>query len=461
MSGFIVTSIFSYTVARYSLTDRIVDETLPLISENIYLETQNKLDRHIVISSQMAQDTFVQDWIVEGEKDSSRIEKYLATILQNSQIFTVFFISDITKRYYHPNGQIRYIDQDNVGDKWYFKARSQKRNYDVIISEDEMNDGVLSVFINFKIYNEQGDFLGITGVGLSLDNIQKLLDSYQDLHGRRVYIVNKKGVILFHSMGERLLSNNAAMVPPFDKIQNTTKTNIAYENNGKTVFLSSRYDEKFQWYLIVEEDESYSNTPILKTLLINLSGAGSITIIVLFLSHLTINGYQKRLEQMATVDHLTKAMNRHAFDLLFSQEIKKQKRQKNNPLSVVMFDIDHFKSVNDKYGHQVGDEVLAYVSGIFQSQIRSSDVLCRWGGEEFIILLPNCDKTEATKLANEVRRKISESKFLSSGGELTITVSGGVAEYLDGDEADNLLFRSDKALYQAKENGRNKIEISI
>jgi len=125
------------------------------------------------------------------------------------------------------------------------------------------------------------------------------------------------------------------------------------------------------------------------------------------------------------------------------------------PLSMVIYDLDQFKRVNDTYGHQVGDEVLIEVSRVVSEQIRKTDFLARWGGEEFAILVPQGDAAAAYRLAKSLRNAIEDHDF---GQARAVTCSFGIAEALPGDTADSLLARADAALYRAKINGRNRVE---
>jgi diguanylate cyclase (GGDEF)-like protein len=119
-----------------------------------------------------------------------------------------------------------------------------------------------------------------------------------------------------------------------------------------------------------------------------------------------------------------------------------------------MYDIDHFKAVNDTHGHHAGDRVLTGLCRIVACNLRQTDVLARWGGEEFMILSPNCDAQQAFELAEKLRRLIEEFVFDEVG---TMTCSFGVAQFQDGDTAEALTSRADAAMYAAKQKGRNRV----
>ncbi len=160
------------------------------------------------------------------------------------------------------------------------------------------------------------------------------------------------------------------------------------------------------------------------------------------------------LGKLATTDKLTGAHNRRKFDEILSLEMSRARRI-DQPLSMIIFDVDHFKRINDTFGHQAGDEVLKMLVGTVREKLRVLDVLARWGGEEFIVLTTSTDLEGAIILAERVRAVVEEQCFSFA---VHITISLGVAEYKQDDTADSFIQRADSALYRAKRNGRNRVE---
>lgn len=158
------------------------------------------------------------------------------------------------------------------------------------------------------------------------------------------------------------------------------------------------------------------------------------------------------LQQLATTDQLTQLSNRHHLTSIFKQEIERTKRY-GHSFSVILVDVDHFKQVNDSYGHDVGDQVLQMIANIFDDNIRSTDVASRWGGEEFLIVCAESTGAEVLEIAEELRKYVSEHKFDTVGH---ITASFGIAEYIETDDMTSLIGRADQALYKAKRSGRNQ-----
>jgi diguanylate cyclase (GGDEF)-like protein len=154
-------------------------------------------------------------------------------------------------------------------------------------------------------------------------------------------------------------------------------------------------------------------------------------------------------------DPLTKIFNRRKFNDELSKELKRSERY-NRTLSIIMFDIDDFKKVNDEYGHQVGDNVLIEMSSIVSERLRKTDIFARYGGEEFIILMPETDIVRAAEVAEHLRQSIGSHKI--AGVPYSITCSFGVTEYGHGESDKDIISRADFALYGAKNKGKNRVE---
>jgi len=170
--------------------------------------------------------------------------------------------------------------------------------------------------------------------------------------------------------------------------------------------------------------------------------------------------YQE-VKRLANQDVLTGCFNRRYFMELAAQEIQRSMRYKR-PLSLLMVDIDHFKNVNDRYGHQIGDQVLCNLVLLCQKQLRTIDTLGRYGGEEFVVLMPETASEGAMVASVRLLEKIAEMKINTSAGSLSITVSMGLAcldrGFDETNTLDTLIQCADKALYAAKDAGRNRVK---
>ncbi len=174
-----------------------------------------------------------------------------------------------------------------------------------------------------------------------------------------------------------------------------------------------------------------------------------------------------QLDDLASLDPLTRLYNRRVF-LRWCERIQARSRESNAPFSVLIADLDHFKAVNDRYGHAIGDAVLCTAVERMQDAVRGIDILGRWGGEEFVALLPGASPEAAMLVAQRVRRNVERSVVPagneSSGAEncdgVRVTLSVGVASFRgEGDTIDRMMERADHALYEAKESGRNRVSV--
>jgi diguanylate cyclase (GGDEF)-like protein len=194
--------------------------------------------------------------------------------------------------------------------------------------------------------------------------------------------------------------------------------------------------------------------------IITTSGITLLVISVFFLNRVIfpkIMRLENELQILASTDSLTKVYNRAKYDEIMEREIERAKRH-NRFLSIVMFDIDVFKRINDTYGHLSGDRVLKTIVSLIKEEVRKIDYLIRWGGDEFILILPETNLEGTKGLAERIRNSIANHKFDNMEG---VTVSLGITHFRKGDSEGTLMKRADEALYKAKMNGGNRVEINI
>lgn len=169
-----------------------------------------------------------------------------------------------------------------------------------------------------------------------------------------------------------------------------------------------------------------------------------------------LKSHYQALKNMANFDNLTSCLNRHAADNILRQEVERF-TDANLPLSLLMADLDHFKKVNDTFGHDAGDAVLKKFADVTRTVLRRSDLFCRWGGEEFLILLRGTIGDESLQIANRLRRRVESLIFPPFEVSGLVTVSIGSAALPPGRPFERLLADADAALYRAKHEGRNRV----
>ena len=180
-------------------------------------------------------------------------------------------------------------------------------------------------------------------------------------------------------------------------------------------------------------------------------------LVVLIAAHISLALESHRLYELSVLDGLTHTYNRRYLDQRLSQELADSRRH-GKPLTVALLDLDHFKKLNDGYGHQAGDLVLCELTSIVSRELRQHDVLARYGGEEFALILSGTASDDGLQLGERLRGLIANAEFVYKEQQLPVTISLGLATFPeDGDDPMALLRSADKALYRAKEAGRNRV----
>lgn len=462
--AFAATNVVNYMVSRRSLHDNITANTLPVISDSIYSEIQNDLMRPIFVSSLMANDTFLKEWTEDGEKDAERIIRYLREIKEKYGFFSSFFVSERTGRYYHFDGILKTVSESVPHDVWYYDFKKKGKEYDLDVDTNEAADNSLTIFINHRLNDFSGKLAGVAGVGLNMDRVGALLSSYKRRYRSDIYLVDTDGVIQIHpdtsliEKGSIFDRKGMETLAPDILTKKSASELFEYDEGSRHVLLTVRYIPEFNWFLMVEQDENEALTPLRKNLVRNLIFGFIITCCIIAINILIINHFQGRLEVMATTDKLSGAHNRREFDRRLASAIYLSERQ-NTSFTLILMDIDHFKTINDTLGHTTGDSVIRDIAKIAGECIRKNDLLVRWGGDEFIILSYS-GMEQAAGIAERIRGKVSGYRIPAEGedgiGKTGVSISCGVAPYCPGDTAEDLVTRVDKALYCAKEGGRNR-----
>ncbi len=458
-SGFMATALFGYFVSKQTIRDAIIGQDLPLTSSNIYSEIQKDLVQPILISSTMATDTFVRHWILDGERTPADMSRYLREVRDRYGAFSSFFVSDRSRNYYTGDGILKRVSPSEPRDAWYYRVRDLAEPYEINVDPDLANKDALTIFINYRVFDFEGQYLGATGIGLTVNAVRHLVDDYQSRFERTIYFVNEHGRVVLFGNNANLdpdLRQAEGLGPLLDTALSQRTGSYQYQARGDNHILHVNYIPELKWYLFVEQNEDRALKEIRETLYANLAISVVITLIVLALTHWVLNRYQLRLEAMATTDHLTGLLNRHAFGILMDKLLA-QHRRHPKPISVLMADIDHFKAINDSYGHRVGDVVLKGAARILKDGLRESDLAIRWGGEEILLILQGCDLTEAVRIADKLRLAVAGAAFQSRGYPINVTLSFGAAQYNDSENPEQTISRADAALYQAKHSGRNRV----
>lgn len=456
LSAFLATSLINYTVTRTAVREELLNSSLPLTGKNIYSEIHATMMRPILVSSSMANDTFLKGWVKNGEKDIKELSKYLREINKTYGFLSTFFVSAITDTYYYQGGPLKRVNPRDPHDIWYYSFTSSRKPYEVTVDTNQAKGHLLTIFINYRVEDAQGKLLGVTGVGVNMDQAITMLNKTQMDYGRKVYLVDQDGLIQVHPdktlIRVKYISEAVGLSDVAENIltPHDEAVSMEYTVNGKTTLLSTQYLPEFEWHLIVEQDEDKALTTARHNLYRTLGVGLTASLLIIALCVLTINHFQSRLERMAKTDPLTNVANRRAFEERFKLAAYKADRYGNH-FSIILIDLDDFKKINDMYGHIEGDKILKTIASSIAHCIRPGDFLGRWGGDEFILLMDG-ESHEAKTLADRIRTSITHSLQKTA-----VSLSCGATQYESGDSITTITHRADQAMYEAKSQGGDNV----
>ncbi|MFP4486005.1 MAG: diguanylate cyclase, partial [Campylobacterales bacterium] len=280
-------------------------------------------------------------------------------------------------------------------------------------------------------------------------------------------ILNFQEDMVLVTDGKKILASNKSFLNFFEK-SSVEEFNEAYESIGD-IFLKEDglvfSDESKNWTERLDQAKKHQNKVKIKDkgndykifmLKFNTTRGEKDIFVISFTDITDIEMEMYKIQKQADTDNLTGIFNRQRFDKILEREIKSISHSTKKS-SLLMFDIDHFKNINDTYGHLVGDEVLKSLVKIVHTNIRFNDVFARWGGEEFMILAPDTTLHDATIFAEKLRSAIKDGSFIDN---IPVSCSFGVTNIEGSDSVKSVVDRVDKALYSAKQNGRNRVETS-
>lgn len=456
-------SLSYYLVSMNSMEKQLRTQSLPLSIDNISTDIQKHIIEPYLVSSMMAHDTFMKDWLVNEEEHSQKIKKYLNSIKHKYGMLVAFLVSEKSQNYYTQNGFVETINQKQSINQWYYKFKEIEETNEINLDlNDNITDSFI-MFINFKILDDDYNYLGATGVGIKIEYITQMLQKFKNKYMLKVIFLDKNGNIILSETQQYGSSKNIKDIPEYrdiqDQILSTITSQIEYEHDNGTRILNTKYVKELGIHLIVEAKLDDFTKSTKQNFYFNLSISLFLTLIIAIIIANIVKNYNKNLEILADFDTLTNLPNRRNFNGNLNHYMAISKR-KENPLTLLFMDIDDFKLVNDNFGHAVGDEVLKEFAKIIQENTRESDISARWGGEEFILAFLHTNIDEAKIIAEKIKNTVANSTKLKHLIGKNITISGGVTQYSIQDTPDSLISRADNAMYKAKNSGKDCIIIA-
>ena len=453
-------SVLNYTVSLKAAHKQLKEHSLPLSLDNIYTEIQKNIVEPYLVSSMMANDTFVQDWII-NEESNNKIIKYLETIKNKYGLFSTFLVSNKTGNYYTQNGFIEVIKKDNPINKWYFDFKEQQEQHQINLDFNDHMSNDLIMFINYKIFDTQYHFIGATGVALKISYIDDMLKTFRLKHNFIVTFFNQNGDVILAEKNVNKNKNISQMESISyykDEIISKESQLIEYEKKGVKHILNTKYISELNLYLTVDVTVDKYIKDVKDIFYFNLIISLIITFIIAAIVFYLIRKNNSKLEYLAEHDTLTGILNRRCLEEKLNNLILLHKRN-NLELCITFIDIDDFKKINDSYGHYTGDLVLKEFANILENYFRKTDLIARWGGEEFIIVLVDTPLENAKDKIEKLRHLIEHNQEFKNITSSTVTASIGLTKFNKEDTLETFISRSDEAMYKSKKNGKNKMTI--
>ena len=301
--GFGVSSLISYRVSKDALREALIGHELPLTSDNIYSEIQRDLLRPVFVAKMMADDTFVRDWLLEGEGDPDKMIRYLNEIRNQYGLFTSFLVSENTRRYYHFSGVSQIVSEEDPKDAWYFRVREMEEDHEINVDLNEEQQDALTIFINQKVYSYDDRYIATTGVGIAFDALATVVARYKENFSRHVYFVDENGKIMVRSGGASITEDNihdaegASAIS--DELLASSQSFFEYDRNGGTMLVSARHIPELNWWVIVEQNEAQALAGIRQSLITNFFVGLAAIVLTLVTVLYAVNLFYARLEQKA------------------------------------------------------------------------------------------------------------------------------------------------------------------
>lgn len=434
MLGFGATALFSY-LSSQQLFYADVEAVSELTSENIFVNINNLMDRPMNISLTMANDTFLRDFMLTEAKDElyhkniATLQDYLASYRQKYNFDSVFFVSTKTGYYYHyANGIDRTLTPDNPENDWYYEFLKDPSECALNVDNDEAKDNTITIFVNCKLLDDQGNILGVVGVGMETPYVQHFLSENEEKYGVQAFLIDAHGKVQLSSTATGFENVNLFDQEIYSSMQDAILKNTEgaeqrwYHSREVDGYVVSQYIPNLNWYLVVEKNITEFKERMTVQLGFGLLFSVIMLAVVISIVSAVNRRNKKMLVSLAQMDQLTGIRNRNSYE---QQMAEYSARLSSLPgFGIGIFDLNNLKRVNDLYGHQAGDACIKRFSALLCTTFKSCPVF-RIGGDEFALVLLNMTEAELERSLRVLREKLEAERV----GEFAISAAFGYAFY--------------------------------
>lgn len=446
----IVTSSF---FAISSLLDKMYTSRQASLSPFFSLIIDTIL-KPVYVSQTMAKDPLFADLLLQQPADKEAIFNYLNSI--QSHFDTEVFVASEAHQVMYSENQIYPSDSEPFA--WYPRLKVQN----IPVYAGIGNPVEPHFYIDVRMEKDD-QLVGYVGTGVSLVSF---VDEFSHLHSQfnsAFYFVNEREQIVLSSDQGVKMHDDATRVfmandypwfqefDPTDLHQHESITTLSMKLNGRDVLVSRIAIRELGWNLYVLTTPRVTRQELISGLITSTLFWLTLFSAILLMGFFAYRHYSRLVVKEASTDQLTGLLNRSRLEYRYN------KLPEDQPLSLIILDIDHFKSINDQHGHNIGDQVLKEVATGLTHIFRQSDSIARWGGEEFVILLPKLNAKTARTVAERCRHYLAITPIQCGPYGLSISASLGVVSMQSKQTLTRAIDVADKALYEAKNNGRNQV----
>jgi diguanylate cyclase (GGDEF)-like protein len=409
------------------------------------------------ISQTLAKAKELKD-LMRSPKDNE--DQIFATLKRLNKEFSLnFFIaSEISRIQYDSEGRKIELTEDKVD--WYFRYKAQPEDAMADIGQWQNPQ----FYIDLKIYDDENNFLGVFGVGKSLNAFTKVFNEYKKTYGYDFIFVDQNKDITLTSDPELLIKGvtfkNLTGLPWFQTLkseqQQGSLNNLLLKINGQEALIAELKIQPFDWTLYIITPLQSRQTEISRGFIISIVTLLAVIFGLFLLIYNLLYYFKKDIQKIKQIDILTELANRSNITLKF-EELMYEKQ----PVSVVLIDLDNFMPINETHGRKAGDIVLRQVAQMLQQDSREKDILGRWSGAEFILLMPDTGPHEAVELCQELCKKMAAMTITTGTTSIQITGSFGVSFTATPRSMSEVISAADDALFSAKRDGRNMVRMQL
>lgn len=458
--GFIVVEVNMMRFYNESAKEQAQNDVI-LTGIDVSSQITNVSTGQRVASVMIANDIFLQDWAqneeayLEDSNDSSleTLYDYLKTYQKVLDYDTVFFVSETTGNYYYQDGFNKTISPTDDFDVWYYNFLDLEKEYDIQIDRDETLDYSVSLFVNCRVEDSEGNLIGVAGTAQQINDINSNISTYESTLGVNVYVINTGNAVNSFSGSDKYYKAVEEVSEILGISEDTLLAtgNTAYEYTwlDSTHCMTCQYNSEMGWNIIVVKDISNIQREYRKQMLYGAAFLFIVLTVFVTGSSALLSRMNKLSREAENTDDLTGLCNNRLFREKYHEELKKRH---SHDMTLFMVDIDDFKMFNDTYGHLYGNAVIKLVASELDSAFNDIGIVGRWGGDEFIgITVVN--NTECT----DIFYTIQESIKAKSTKNISVSISVGITTIKSHESVDSAIKRADIGLYESKKDGKGKI----